>query len=50
MVVSSEAATAQAAFFGPRRPRRRNVLEVKVQQETMMICHPTTKGLAQFLG
>ena len=33
-----------------RRVRKVNVLQVKVQQETMMICHPATKGLAQFLG
>jgi hypothetical protein len=27
-----------------------DVLQVKVQQETMMIGRPTTEGLAQFLG
>jgi hypothetical protein len=26
------------------------VPQVKIHQETMMICHPSTKGLAQFLG
>jgi hypothetical protein len=30
--------------------RELDVLQVKVQQETMMTCHPTTKGLALFLG
>jgi hypothetical protein len=30
--------------------RELDVLQLKVQQQTRMICRPTTKGLAQFLG